>query len=302
MKRLISAAAGALLAAGGLSACDSSSQYLVIGAFNFGESQILSQIYELSLEDAGIATTVKDLTTREVLTQAMRKGQIELVPEYLGTFTEYLNAQQNGPDAPPKASSSTKQTYANVQPMAQAWGLAVLQPSPAQNQNAYATTEKFARENDLETLEQLGKYSQSNPVQLGGPPECQTRPACMPGLEKTYGIKFSGFTSLDAGGPLTVQALVQDKIQLGVVFTSSGVLATNSLKVLADTKGLSNADNITPVMNAESVTPQIRETLDAVSAALTTEDLQKMNADVEIERQDPRIVAEEWLKDNGLID
>lgn len=300
MKRLLASVAGAVLAATGLSSCNTSDQYLVIGAFNFGESQILSQIYEIALQDAGVPATIKELTTREVLTQAMRKGQIELVPEYLGTFTEYLNATQNGPDAAPLASSSTAKTYANVQPLAANWGLTVLTPSKAQNQNAYATTEKYAQENNLETLEQLGTFSQSNPVQMGGPPECQTRPACMPGLEKLYDIKFSGFTALDAGGPLTVQALVQDKIQLGVVFTSSGVLATNNLKILKDTKGLSNADNITPVMNSESVTPQIQQTLDAVSAALTTEDLQQMNADVEIDRQDPRAVAEQWLQANGL--
>lgn len=301
MKRLAAAAAGALLAAGGLTACDASSQYLVIGAFNFGESQILSQVYELSLENAGIATTIKDLTTREVLTQAMRKGQVELVPEYLGTFTEYLNAKQNGPDAAPKASSNTKKTYAAVQPMAAQWGLAVLQPAPAQNQNAYATTQDFARTNGLESLEQLGAYSKTEPVQLGGPPECQTRPACMPGLEKVYGIDFSGFTSLDAGGPLTVQALLQDKIQVGVVFTSSGVLATNNLKVLSDPKGLSNADNITPVMNAQAATDEVRAVLDKVSAALTTEELQQMNAAVEIERQDPRAVAQDWLISQGLL-
>lgn len=300
MKRFLAAAVGAVLAATGLTACSTSDQYLVIGAFNFGESQILSQIYEIALQDAGVPATIKELTTREVLTQAMRKGQIELVPEYLGTFTEYLNATQNGPDAPPLASSSTQKTYANVQPLAANWGLSVLQPSPAQNQNAYATTEQYAEQHNLETLEQLGTFSQDNPVQMGGPPECQTRPACMPGLEKLYGIKFAGFTALDAGGPLTVQALVQNKIQLGVVFTSSGVLATNNLKILKDTKGLSNADNITPVMNSSAVTPQIQQTLDAVSAKLTTEDLQQMNADVEIERQDPRVVAEQWLTAKGL--
>lgn len=301
MRRLVSALAGAVLAACGLTACDTSSQYLVIGAFNFGESQILSQIYEISLQDAGVPTTIKELTTREVLTQAMRKGQIDLVPEYLGTFTEYLNAQQNGPDAPPVASSNTEKTYAGVQPLAANWGLSVLTPSPAQNQNAYAVTGDFASAHQLKTLDQLGTYSQQNPIQMGGPPECQTRPACMPGLEQLYRIKFSGFTTLDAGGPLTVQALLQNKIQLGVVFTSSGVLATNNLVILEDTKGLSNADNITPVMNADTVTPQVQQTLDAVSAKLTTQELQQMNADVEIERQDPRVVAENWLRSQGLI-
>ena len=42
---------------------------------------------------------------------------------------------------------------------------------------------------------------------LGGPPECPSRPLCLPGLQKTYGLTFERFEPLDAGGPITVAEL-----------------------------------------------------------------------------------------------
>ena len=60
---------------------------------------------------------------------------------------------------------------------------------------------------------------------LGGPPECPTRPFCKPGLEKTYGLTFSSFKALDAGGPLTKTALKKGEIQVGLVFSSDGSLS-----------------------------------------------------------------------------
>ena len=63
---------------------------------------------------------------------------------------------------------------------------------------------------------------------LGGPPECPTRPYCQIGLEKTYGLNFKSFKPLDAGGPLTVAALKDGSIQVGLLFTTSGAIAATA--------------------------------------------------------------------------
>ena len=62
---------------------------------------------------------------------------------------------------------------------------------------------------------------------LGGPPECPERPFCLLGLEETYGLEFKEFTPLDAGGPLTVQALTGGQIQVGLLFTSDPAIAVD---------------------------------------------------------------------------
>lgn len=197
---------------------------LVIGAANFSESQILANLYAIALEGAGFSAEVQPVTNREVYGPALERGELDVFPEYVGTFTEYLNTRKNGPDAAPLASGDLDATVEALRPLAEEVGLTVLEPSEAANQNAFAVTREFAEENDLRTLSDLADVEDE--LVLGGPPECPTRPFCQPGLEQTYGITFDEFVSLDAGGPLTKSALQQGRIQVGLVFSSDGSLST----------------------------------------------------------------------------
>jgi osmoprotectant transport system substrate-binding protein len=197
---------------------------LVIGAANFSESQILANLYAIALEGAGFSTEVQPVTNREVYGPALERGELNVFPEYVGTFTEYLNTRANGPDAEAVASGDLDETMEALRPLAEEVGLTVLEPSEAANQNAFAVTREFAEENDLRALSDLADVE--GELVLGGPPECPTRPFCQPGLEQTYGITFDDFVSLDAGGPLTKSALQQGRIQVGLVFSSDGSLST----------------------------------------------------------------------------
>jgi osmoprotectant transport system substrate-binding protein len=272
---------------------------ITIAAYNFGESKILANMYALVLEEAGYSPTVKELTTREVVAPTLQEGKIDVVPEYIGTYTEYLNVQANGEGAKPLATTDPDTTLEALTPLANAVGVTVLEPSAAQDQNSFAVTAAFAEENQLETLSDLsalgGEYI------LGGPPECPRRPFCQPGLEDTYGITISEFKPLDTGGPLTKAAIEDGTVDIGLVFSSDGGIEALGLQVLADDKNLQTADNVVPVMNTEAYTEEAGAALNSISAVLTTDDLIALNNMVDIERQQPDDVAETWLTDKGLI-
>lgn len=195
---------------------------VVVGAANFSENQILANIFVEVLKAAGFDASVKPVTSRDIYGPALERGQLQVMPEYVGTLTEYFNKQANGADAAPAASSDLQQTVTALRGFAEKKGLKVLEPAEAADQNAFAVTKTFAEDNDLHTLSDLKNYK--GDLVLGGPPECPTRPFCQVGLEKTYGLHFSGFVALDAGGPLTKTALKQGKVQLGLVFSSDGSL------------------------------------------------------------------------------
>ncbi len=283
------------------SAAPTASGPITIGAFNFGESKILANLYAAALTSVGYEPTISELTNREVVEPALEKGDVQVVPEYLGTLTEFLNAKANGPDATPVASGDAAATLEAVQQLANAVGITVLTPSPAADQNAFAVTKEFADANGIATLSDLAAYSQKTPVTLGGPPECPTRPFCQPGLEKTYGLKVGEFVSLDAGGPLTKAALTQGKIDVGLVFSSDGGVAANDLVVLTDDKALQTVDNIVAAVNTAALTPALQAALDEVNAALTTDELVQLNKAVDIDRGDPATVAADWLAQKGLF-
>ena len=314
-RRLAAAlAAGALLlgACGGDDGGDSSAQSsggsssedlgdVTVGAFNFGESQVMANMYALLLEDAGYSSAeVRSLGNREVVMPALQQGDITVVPEYLGTATEFLNKAQNGEDAEVVASGDVQATLEALQPLASQAGLEALEPSAAQDQNAFAVTQEFADANSLSTLTDLGTSGQS--VVLGGPPECPDRPFCQPGLEETYGIDVTDFRSLDAGGPLTKQAVAGGEVDLGLVFSSDGSLESQGLVVLEDDQSLQTADNLVPLVNAEAVNETLTSALTQLSGdALTTEQLQRLNTQVDVDGEDPREVAEAFLTDEGLL-
>ena len=197
---------------------------VLIGAANFSESATLAEIYAAVLKAAGFDATTQTIGNRETYAPALERGDLTVVPEYAGTLTEFLNQKLNGANAAPKASSDLDKTVTALTSLGQQVGLAFGKPAAAADQNAFAVTKAFADAHSLKTLSDLA--TKCGGLTLGGPPECPTRPFCEPGLKQTYGMDITGFTSLDAGGPLTKAAIQQGKVTVGLVFSSDGSLAS----------------------------------------------------------------------------
>ena len=289
-----SAAAGAELPTEG------GSGSVVIASANFPENQILAEIYRQALAGAGYDATVKALTTRPNIVSAVESGDVHVEPDYVGSLTEFLNREANGPDAPRLASGDLDATYAKAQELAAAKGLTVLTPSPAQDQNAFAVTREFSEEHGVTKLSDLADFE--GPLVLGGTPECKTYALCQPGLEKTYGITFTGFEQTDLGGTQSVTKLKNGTVQLGEFLSSDGGVKANDFVVLEDDKNLQSVDNVVPVVG-KSVADDalLKDILERISAAMTTDDLIALNAAVSIDRKLPAQAATDFLVGKGLI-
>lgn len=135
---------------------------------------------------------------------------------------------------------------------------------------------------------------------LGGPPEFQTRVQGVPGLKDKYGVTFKSFTALDAGGPLTINALKSGQVQAADIFTTDPSIAANDFTVLEDPKNLYPAQNVTPLINSKKASDGVKETLNKISAELTTDDLVELNVKVITDKQDSADAAKQWLSDKGL--
>ncbi len=197
---------------------------IVVGAANFSENQTLANIYAQVLTAAGFDASVKTVGNRELYEPALEKGDLQVVPEYTGTLTEFINKAKNGATATPIASGDLTATVAGLTTLGDKAGLKFGKPAEAADQNTFAVTKAFADKYAVASLSDLAAKCSSG-LTLGGPAECPTRPFCQAGLESTYSLKFDGFTSLDAGGPLSKTALKQGKVALALVFSSDAALA-----------------------------------------------------------------------------
>jgi osmoprotectant transport system substrate-binding protein len=137
---------------------------------------------------------------------------------------------------------------------------------------------------------------------LGGPPECPQRPFCAVGLQKTYGLTFKDFKPLDAGGPITVTAVKNGTVDVGLLFTSDPSIAANGFVLLQDDKGLQLADNLVPVRRQAvlDATPGVADLLNGWTAKIDQATLTDLNKQVSVDQKDPKAVVKAWLATNGL--
>jgi len=174
----------------------------------------------------------------------------------------------------------------------------MLDKTPFFDSDALAVKPDFAQKNGLESVADLKKLGKG--LKLGAPPEFKTRYEGLIGLKQQYGVNPT-FVPLAIG--LQYKALDDGKIQAADVFTTDGALQGGKYKILKDPKFIFGFQNVSPivsqkVLNAQG--PDFADTLNAVSAKLTTEAMQKMNAAVDLDKQKPAEVAKQFLQANGL--
>ena len=137
-------------------------------------------------------------------------------------------------------------------------------------------------------------------VVFGGPPEFPTRSDGLKGLQKTYGLTFKSFDPLDESGPITLAALTSGKVQAADVFTTTPQIISDHLVSLTDPKFNFAAQNVTPLVYKPAMTATITDTLNAISAKLTTAALLQIDTAVIVNHDSYQAVATGWLKANGL--
>jgi osmoprotectant transport system substrate-binding protein len=268
---------------------------ITIGSANFSENALVAEIYAQALESEGYQVERKlNIGSREIYAPALEAGELDLIPEYIGTMLTFLGGT---------ASPDSAETYAALRVAWEPAGINVLDYAPAQDKNGFVVTKATAEALGLAKVSDLAAHNGT--LVLGGPPECPERDLCLKGLESIYGLDFAEFRPLDAGGPITVAALAGDEIQVGLMFTSSSSIAANGFVLLEDDKGMQPAENLAPAVRAEIIEAygdDFKQVLNSVSAKLTTAELTSLNKFVEVDGEDPEKVAAEWLKAIGVVE
>jgi len=217
------------------------------------------------------------------------------VPEYAGSALQFNSLGRQS------ATSDVMATSKALTELMAGQGVVAGLPAAAQNTNAIVVRAATAARYGLRSIADLAQVAPR--LAFGGPPECPGRAYCLPGLKQAYGLRFKEFIRLDAGGPLTLQALTEGIVDVALLFSTDPSISARHLVVLADDRRLQPAENITPLVSSDVAARYgggLVATLNAVSARLGTPALRALDARVEIRGQDPRQVADSWLRAQGL--
>ena len=267
---------------------------VTMGAKNFTEQFILGELYTQALRAKGYNVNLKsNIGSSEITDKALTSGQLDLYPEYTGVMLTELAGQTKRPSDPDAAYKAAKDFQ-------ESRGFTLLDKTPFADSDALAVKPDYAKKNSLKTVADLDKVS--GDVRLGAPPEFRTRFSGVVGLREEYGLDNIAFRPLSIG--LQYRALDSGRIDAANVFTTDGQLQRGDYVVLEDPKFIFGFQNVAPVVSEKVLDqqgPEFAETLNAVSAKLSTKAMQTMNAAVDIDKRKPAAVARAFLQANGLL-
>jgi osmoprotectant transport system substrate-binding protein len=196
--------------------------------------------------------------------------------------------------------ASAAAAYRQARTVAANDGIAMLNPTPFADRDALAVKPAFANRYHVRSIADLAKVPRT--VRVSGAPEFRTRVEGMIGLRRMYGVTNITFRPHRIGTQYA--ALDAGTVDAADVFTTDGQLQNRSgYVVLKDPKNMFGFQNEAPlvrqkVLDAEG--PVFAQVLNDVSAKLTTMAMRRMNAAVAIQGQSPTVVADRFLRANGL--
>jgi osmoprotectant transport system substrate-binding protein len=269
---------------------------IVVGGKNFTEQLLLAEMTAQLLKAKGFDVDKRDGMGSQIVRDAQVNGQVDVYWEYTGTSLVTYNKVTD--------PMSAEDTYKKVKELDAAAGLTWLDPSSANNTYALAVRSSDPRTDSLNTLSDVAKALNDGGdlvIALGA--EFSKRPDGLPGLETAYGFQTTraNLSTMDDG--LTYQALNEDQVDLAVVFATDGRISAFNFRVLQDDKGFFPNYALAPVVRTETLeaNPALEEPLNALSAQLTDDVMQRLNAEVDVEKKTIEEVASTFLGEGGLI-
>jgi len=269
--------------------------HVTVGSKDFTESILLAEVVAQMLEAKGIGVDRKFDLGGNLAHSAVLAGQIDLYPEYTGTaFTAILHHE---PISDPKA------VYDLVQKeYSQQFNLWVSQPLGFDNTFAILVRGEDARRLNLKTISDAARYSPQ--WQAGFGHDFINRQDGYPGFSKTYGLKLRNVS--DMALDLTYTALASHKVDMIAGNSTDGRIAALDLVQLEDDKHYfppyeavfivrNDKLSMSPdEPNSRTLAP-LRQTLGILAGAISTDEMRKLNYEVDGARHDPKVVVREWL-------
>ncbi|HET7397061.1 MAG TPA: glycine betaine ABC transporter substrate-binding protein [Intrasporangium sp.] len=268
-----------------------------IGSKDFSEQYILAYLTTdlLNAHGAGLQANTKLVGSANVR-QALENKQFLGYWEYTGT--SWITYNKN--TAPVKGAQAQ---FEAVKKADAAKGIAWVDPAPLNNTYAFAIRSDEAKKLGVTKLSDLAKLPEADKT-FCIESEFSTRDDGWPGLKKAYNLDVpsGNVKMLDTGVIYTATQKGQD-CNFGEVFQTDGRISALGLTVLEDDKQFFPVYQGGFTLQADVLRkyPKIADVMALMSPKLTTEVMQKLNAKVDVDGEDPQDVATEWLKETGLV-
>lgn len=287
-KRIIHRAAAVVL---GLSLAASAHVYAAdairVGSKDFTENEVVGELYALALEDAGYEVERIFDIAGSVIHTSIVNDEIDLYPEYTGTGL--ISILQLDPITDPQEVYDTvKEAYEEQ------FSLTWLDYAQANDGQGLFISKAASDEYGILTISDL--QANADKLRFASQGEFDEREDGLPGLEKIYGpFEFKSSKIYDNG--LKYSIVENDEADVAPAYTTEGRLAEkDKFVLLEDDKQAWPPYNLAPVVRDDVLeeNPDIAEILGKVNAALDTETITALNAQVDVDKEEVEDVAADF--------
>lgn len=267
---------------------------ITLGTQEFPEARILGELWRQALAVNGYTVDLrKDVGPAADLDKLLKDGEIDGHVAYTGTVLSIVAGQEVSGLDPDKTYQAAKKFYDGR-------GMAMSEMTPFQNVDAIATTEVFAQENELESIDDLAKLKR---VTLGARPEFEDLYLGLKGLQELYGLDNAEFKPITLGEQYT--ALDDGEADAVNAFSTDPQLEGGTYNVLKDPKLLFGSQNVVMTVDSDKLErvgkEKFLQVVDAVNGRLTQDVIVEMNAAVTDGQEDVE-VARRFLREAGLLE
>ena len=268
-----------------------SSARVKIGSKDFTESALLAEVVAQMLEARGVAVERRFELGGNVPHEAVVSGDLDLYPEYTGTsFTAIL---RHAPISDPRAVyDQVKREYAEK------FNVEISPPLGFENTFAILVRGADARRLNLKTISDAAPHAPQWRAGFGQ--DFMSRADGYPGFSKTYGLQFAEVREMDLS--LTYIALSSGQVDLIAANSTEGRITALDLVQLSDDRRYFPPYEAVYIVRQDSLArvPALREVLSKLGNAISTDEMRKLNFEVDGNKRDRKEVVRDWLKARGL--
>lgn len=264
---------------------------VVVGSKDFTESVLLAEIVAQMLEARGVSVERQLELGGNLPHEAMVSGTLDLYPEYTGTaFTAIL---RHAPISDPRAVyEQVKQEYSSK------FKVELSSPLGFENTFAILVRGAEARRLNLKTISDAAPHTSQWSAGFGQ--DFMSRADGYPGFSTAYGLKFKEVREMDLS--LTYIALSSNQVDLIAGNSTEGRIATLDLVQLEDNRRYFPPYEAVYLVRQDSLTrvPALSEVLSKLANAISTDEMRRLNSEIDEKKRDPKEVVKEWIGGKGL--
>lgn len=262
---------------------------ITIGSKDFTEQHVIAYMVAEYIE---YKTKLKvkrqvNLGGTQIVFDALKRKDIDVYIEYTGTiYNDILK--------------TPIQTEENAQKLLfDMYGIRSLKQMNFNNTYTLAMTKKQAAQYNISKISDLSRADHE--LKTGTSFEFLNRKDGLVGIKEQYSLDFKDSLALDSSSRYL--ALDNNEVQIIDAFSTDGLLKKFDLVTLIDDKGVFPAYYATPLVQHEILEkhPEIEALIETLASVLSNDVMIDLNYKVDVEQQDARVVAHQFLQAKKLV-